>query len=554
MKTRRPQLSRASVQELVAELANPNKWWRDTAQRLLVERKEGPAVQFLVGSFRASSSALARLHALWTLDGLQALETDLIVSALADAEPGVRENALRLAEPRLATEARLRDSVVGMPRDSDARVRFQLALTLGFIADRRADGALLEIARQDVGDPWSRYAVLSSMTGGAGKALTFLLSSGHPFGSTPTEGGRDFVRQLASLAGARGNKPEVAAVLKLADRPEETWKVALLDGLADGLGRGRDSAGADARMRAGLDRLIQSDATSVSRASLRVAARLGIQNSAAQERAQTRAQKRARDELLPVEERIQAIEILGLGTYDQGGDSILALLETRQPLQVQVAAARTLTQLANEQAARTVLSNWRKYSPQVKAICLNMLLRRPPFHELLVSTLEKKELSFGELNLDLEQRRRLLWHATEDIKKRAAALFGDHEFSNRKAIVERYLTEVARLRGSPERGEKQYRELCAKCHVLRGTGKEVGPDLAMAFTKSKEDLLTSILDPNTAIPPEYTNYLVITSKGEQLNGIIKTETPTSITLIRANGETDTVLRSEIREMRTDGLS
>ena len=82
----------------------------------------------------------------------------------------------------------------------------------------------------------------------------------------------------------------------------------------------------------------------------------------------------------------------------------------------------------------------------------------------------------------------------------------------------------------------------------------MGPNLNMAFSKGQEDLLTSILDPNAAIEPEYTNYLVTTKKGDLITGIIKGETPASITLMRANGESDSVLRNEIKEVRTDGLS
>jgi len=82
----------------------------------------------------------------------------------------------------------------------------------------------------------------------------------------------------------------------------------------------------------------------------------------------------------------------------------------------------------------------------------------------------------------------------------------------------------------------------------------VGPDLGMAFTKGTEDLLTSILDPNSAIAPEYANYFVETTDGELLNGILRSETPASITLVRALGETVIVRRSDIREIRTEGLS
>ncbi len=109
-------------------------------------------------------------------------------------------------------------------------------------------------------------------------------------------------------------------------------------------------------------------------------------------------------------------------------------------------------------------------------------------------------------------------------------------------------------RGNAGRGEAYFQTLCAPCYFFRGQGHAVGPDLGMAFTKGSEDLLTSIVDPNAAIAPEYTNYQVDTVAGELTSGIIAGETPNSVTLARANGERETILRSEISEMRTDGLS
>ncbi len=556
LKPVRPNLSSSSGEALVAALEHSNKWWRDTAQRILVERKDRVVAPLLARTYLESKAATARVHALWTLVGLEALDQNLLVKALGDESAGVRENAIRIAERMQAQSPPVREALLKMTRDPDARVRFQLTSSLGYVDDKRARGALLEILRQDVDYPWTRHAVLSSISQGAAEVLRALLPPADPFRSNPTEGREDFVRQLSSLAGAGRAHGEIAAVLRLASEGnlEEDWQVPILDGLADGLGRGGNTAGSDLGMRAALDRLIRSDSTPLVRAALRVAARLGNQNSYEQERALARAQVRVRDESLSREARLQELELLGLGSYDQVGETLLALMDSRQPLDLQTVAARTIAQMTDDRPGKRVLAGWRRYSPQVKSIVLNMLLRRQTFHELVVAALEKKELSFGELNLDLEQRRRLLWHSTDDIRKRAATLFGDQEFSNRKDVVGQNLAQVTPLRGDAARGEFHFRNLCAKCHVLGEKGTAVGPDLDMSFTKGKEDLLTSILDPNSAIAPEYTNYIVTTSKGDLITGIIRSETPSSITLIRANGDSDTVLRSEIREMRTDGLS
>ena len=113
------------------QLASPNIWWRRTAQRLLVDRGSADAVEPLTTLFASSQSAVARLHALWTLDGLSRLETSLIEKALEDPEAGVRENAILLAEPRLSGSPTLIEKLLKMERDPDRRVQFQLLCDAG---------------------------------------------------------------------------------------------------------------------------------------------------------------------------------------------------------------------------------------------------------------------------------------------------------------------------------------------------------------------------------------------------------------------------------------
>ena len=82
------------------------------------------------------------------LDGLKSLSKDDFLLALADVSPGVREHALRLAEPHLADSPALLDTVLSMSADPQPRVRFQLAFTLGETNDARAIAALAQIGRE----------------------------------------------------------------------------------------------------------------------------------------------------------------------------------------------------------------------------------------------------------------------------------------------------------------------------------------------------------------------------------------------------------------------
>ncbi len=65
----------APGQDLVAALSHPNGWWRDTAQRLIVERSGASAAAAergarTSGACRSAPDWRSRLHALWTLDGI----------------------------------------------------------------------------------------------------------------------------------------------------------------------------------------------------------------------------------------------------------------------------------------------------------------------------------------------------------------------------------------------------------------------------------------------------------------------------------------------------
>ena len=169
-----PRLGRLSTAELVALLAHPNQWHWQTALRLLYQRQDRAALGPLEKLAAESDAPLGRMHALYALDGLGGLRPEAIVPRLADAEPRVREHAVRLAEQVLAQSPAVREKLYTMADDTDIRVRYQLAFTLGEIAGSQATAALAGIAGHDAADRWVRLAVLSSCVGRAGDLFTVL--------------------------------------------------------------------------------------------------------------------------------------------------------------------------------------------------------------------------------------------------------------------------------------------------------------------------------------------------------------------------------------------
>jgi putative heme-binding domain-containing protein len=83
---------------------------------------------------------------------------------------------------------------------------------------------------------------------------------------------------------------------------------------------------------------------------------------------------------------------------------------------------------------------------------------------------------------------------------------------------------------------------------------DIGPDISDTRTKTPEALLADILNPNQAIDNNYVNYIVMTKNGKVVSGLIATETAASITLRRAANESDTILRQDIEEIASSGIS
>lgn len=209
---RTPRLSLAKNAELVSLLADPSSWWRETAQRLLIERKAQDAVPALKTLARDRPSALGRVHALWTLQALGSLGPDDLLPSLRDADANVREQAARLCDGHLDEGSPLVEPLLSLAHDRDAIVRFQTALTLGGVEDRgRSLEALTTIALADLGDPWTRAAVLSSIPGRASRLIDRLFEKSP--GVFARADGRHWLDDLTVLVGAENDPEAIKSVL-----------------------------------------------------------------------------------------------------------------------------------------------------------------------------------------------------------------------------------------------------------------------------------------------------------------------------------------------------
>jgi len=231
-----PHLSSKTPAQLVPYLAHANGWWRITAQRLLVERRDTSVAAALRTMARTHADPRARLHAFWTLDGLHGADRATIEAALADKSPPVRAAAIRVAEPMLAADDSLmRVAVLHLLSDHTPTVRQQLAASLGEIPGARRDGALLAVAASSGDDPVVADMIVTALPD---RELTFLerlLASA----STLTPAQAPVVSSLARAIIASRNAPNVERALALVsgERVPQWERIAVLRGARRPQGR-----------------------------------------------------------------------------------------------------------------------------------------------------------------------------------------------------------------------------------------------------------------------------------------------------------------------------
>jgi putative membrane-bound dehydrogenase-like protein len=521
---RRPRLSTAKEAELVAMLADPASWWRETAQRLLIERNAASSAPALKALVRDRPTPLGRVHALWILRVLGALGDDDLILALKDPEPAVREQAAKLAEGHLGEGSSVIGPLLGLAQDTDPMVRLQVAFTLGEMAagDRRGLDALASIALADSGDHRIRAAVLSSVPGRAAALMVRLVEKSPRFFETLE--GRPWLVDLAMLVGMEKDPATIANLLDRASGPGSD--PAITREVLLGLGTGLDRSGGSLREAL----------------SSPIAPSLGEAFARAAEIAQASG---------PIAARLDSIKLLGYGPIDRALTAIPGRLDPREPIQVQIAAIQALKGIPDRRVGTLILEHWKGFSPAVRGEALEALFARSESLDALLGALEAKNLDASDL--DPARQKQLLAHPIKSVRARSEKLLRRVERPDRSAVIAAFRPALS-LTGDPSKGKAVFGRTCSSCHRAEGQGVDVGPNFATVTGRTPEDLLIHILDPNREIPSNYLNYTVETVDGLVLTGLIAEESGSAVTLKRAGGATDVIPRNRIDRIVSTNLS
>jgi mono/diheme cytochrome c family protein/glucose/arabinose dehydrogenase len=212
-------LSHASAAGLIGYLSHPDGWYRDMAQRLLVERGDKSVRKSLMDLVLSSGDNPGRIHALWTLEGLDLLDPEALLQLLTDENHLVRTTTLRLLEPFVRADKKIRAKLEAILLEETERAPAAEALQIAFTAkilDWKVSSQLLqEIANRYDTSALVRDAILSSIEDQEFSFLHTLLASPEWRNQKPAR--EIFIEMLSASIVRKRDPGELRALLAILD-------------------------------------------------------------------------------------------------------------------------------------------------------------------------------------------------------------------------------------------------------------------------------------------------------------------------------------------------
>lgn len=548
----RRDLALLSSADLVELLAHPNRYYRDTALRLLGDRKD----RGVIGSLKElmqRQEGLTALHALWALHQSGGLDDAVTLAALGHRTPHVRRWAARLAGDRGEVSAAVARALADLAgRETDSAVRSQLACTAKRLPGRAALPVLVALWKQDedVKDPhipllnWWAVEVRAETER---DDLLALFADGSLWARPLVEGFLlDRLMQRWAMAGGTDNYLACARLLEAA--PTAKHAARLLTGLENGFA-GRAAGVLPDRLR---QAVVRAWSASGAASNVLLGLRLGHAPSL------DRALKLIADEKADRTTRLACIRILGEIEQPRSVPVLLRIVrESRQgPMRQEALAA--LTRYRDETIATTVLDLYPDRLPEadgVRAAALTLLASRPAWAMALLQRVEAGKVNPRGIPTEVVQK--LALQTDKEVVRLVTKQWGRVRGGSAQEKGREMLRLGAVLKGGKAdvaAGKVVFANVCGKCHKLFGQGGDVGPDLTGYERSNTLYWMENIADPSAIVREEYTQFVVQTDDGRTLSGIVAGQDKTTVTLKDQEGRTIRLDRGQIEDMRASPVS
>lgn len=540
--TKQPNLKAAKVADLVELLKSDNMFWRQHAQRLLVEMGDKPAAEALTrlaGDAKASPQAV--LHAMWALDGLKIADKSS-ASLLEHPSPAVRRAALQiLPKDAKSVEAILVSKCLD---DSDTRVRLAALLALADQPTTVAAGPVLakRLSALEAGtDKGLADATLAASVAHAGPVLAELAKSKDAKWSPQA---LTTVERIASSYAAK-------APADLGGLLSSLGNSSVSDSIVAGLSAGWPSSKA-AKLTADdeaafVKAMSATSATSRGRL-LKLAGAWGVKGLEAQLGEVAKgfltviADEKASD-AARVDAAKQVIEVLPAD--EKAAETIVNAVTAKTNPELARGLFDTLSGSKAKNVGPAVVAKLGTIPAAARPAALRLVLARADSATAFLDAVESGAVRFDML--DLDQKTALAAHPDKKVSERASKLLaqgGGLPDADRQKVIEDY-KEVLAKKGDVANGKKVFVAQCAKCHKHTGEGAQIGPDLTGFAVHPKEEILIHVLDPSRSVEGTFKVYTARMEDGRTITGLLSAQTKTTVEILDAENKRHALNRSEM---------
>lgn len=526
----------ASVTSMTAALRNNNNWWRRNAQRLLVDRATrdaGPALQALLAEDPSPATVMATL---WTLEGLSLLDTAVIAKALQHRDAGVRETAIKLAEPFLPN-AGLEAKLSALAEDPDVKVRYQLLCTASFFGGEPIVGE--RILNKNLDDHWFRIAALATYHGREEQLLSRMLKN-------KKEGAADMIASISALVALQKNEKGLDELAKLIGT--QTTPIPATVAMLQGMAMVPDlSQQLGSVTRQKLIATVSTYIVPTSPAAVRDAAvQLLLALQARENQALTQQIKAAMAQPSVSSEYLKSCITLS-ALYPSLWNQELAAkyIQPDQPLEVQSATINAFAG-TGASAIQWLLNQWKGLTVPVRKNLLDRCMDDSSATDLLLDKIAAGEIATTAIPWSTQVG--LMNHERIPVRKKARELL-TKDMGGREEALKAY-EPALKMQGDPVLGAAVFAKNCSICHQVGGKdGIAFGPDLASVANRDPYFILSDIIKPDRSIADGFEWWEISLRNGGTASGIIASETATAIALRDPTGTTKMINRSQISSLK-----
>ncbi len=542
-------LGKLSSGELINVLKHPNKWHRQTAQRLLADGRDKSIVPRLT-SFMMKGDGQFALECFWAINHCGGFNPLLAEHTLTHSHPFIRHWTIRLLGDDHLMTPTLRAKLIKLAEsETNSEVRSCLAASCKRWAAKDSFPIIAALIRrdEDVNDkhiPLLLWWAIENKAVSDGPAVAKLLADKSIWETSMMQS------HILKRLGQRFTAERTTANLKTAAKlltlaPTDANRDQLAAGMEEGL-RGNTEQNPPKSLLNETIKLWESRPHTPQLISF--ATRLGLHEAMNEAIALVKnpktsaSDRRALTQLLSERRSANALKLL-IGQFETEKDSKrrIELMTALQRFNSNSVGTALLARYAGmpqreRESSQNILSSRANWSLEfIQAIDEGKIKREDVRPATVLAMQGHKQKTINEL-----------------VKKHWGQLRQSTEAKQQRMTAVAAL--IAENKGNAKAGKLVFAIACAACHRLRGQGGNIGPNLDAYQLNNPGFLIPAVVDPSLGIREEYAGFNVVTKDNQRLTGFIAQSAPKFIVLRDLTQNSITLPRNEIKDLQAMPIS